>query len=183
MTLENLYFPLFLVVVGVFVVWLFSRVRGSGSSRSTRRATPSKRVDQHSKLQRSLNRSGPAAGYRANHGLKTQDAMWRSRHQRASHDSSKIRNAGGDSSTFHASYIDSSRVYEQRPARPGSIGEQGVRDTEYTGIDEYLAKRAAERKAKAAAQEEELSMTAMKYEPADASENPDEEKKQAGFKP
>lgn len=185
MTIENLYFPLFLLVAGLLVVWLFNRLRDSGGSVSKRRSSNSgKNLQQNAKLQRSITPKGPAVGRSPNHGLKTQDAMWRSRRQRAKHHGVEDNPDANNSPVFTAGYLDPSEVWGQPEGQKGSIDEQSVRDTEYTGLDEYLAKKAAEAKLKKEQEEKELSMTAMKYEPVESNSEEEEElKSQGGFKP
>ena len=184
MSIENFYFPLFLLVVGVVVVWMFNRFRDNSGRSSGTRKTSGSRLSESAKLQRSIAPKGPAVPHAPNHGLKTQDAMWRTRTQRAKHGGVEDGPDALDGNVFQASYLDASEVWDQGKVGQGVLKEQAVRDTEYTGLDEYLAKKAAKEKLKKEQQEEQLSMTAMKYEPVEnSSDEAEEVKKQGGFKP
>ncbi len=185
MPIENFYFPIFLLVMAVFVVWLFNRFKDSDtrtSYKKRRRSTSGRYLNENSKLQRSVSRSGPAAGHRPQHGLKTQDAMWRSRNQRARHQQRPDNRGDVGSGVFQASYLNYTNRQNQKSGSAGIIGEQGVSDTEYTGLDEYLTKKKAQEKFQEAGQEGSLSMTAVKFEPVSKSSDDEApgEKKQAG---
>jgi hypothetical protein len=183
--MENIYFPIFLVVLAVFVIWLFNRSKGGRIKREDRRyKSSSGRMLNNENLQRSVDRKGPAAGYVSKHSPRASDAMWRKRKQRARHEHSRANSPGADHNVFQADYLGPGRKSGSgRDA--GLLQEQVSHDTEHLGIDEYLTKTAKARKAQAAQEDKEFSMTAMKYDPADSSSEEAEggKKKQAGFKP
>jgi hypothetical protein len=183
--MENYYFPLFLVVMAAVVIWIFRRV-GSGRRSSTSRVskTPAGRIANADRLHRNTDRLGPSAKRRLSTAAKPKD-IWQPRRDRAAKDS--FAETAARRGTHHAGYIGPHADAERRYGRY-ELKDQDISKSEHSGIDEYLSNRERERaKAEAEAKAKEaggLSMTAMKYEPADASsESAEERKKRAGFKP
>lgn len=169
--MENLYFPLFLVAVAVVVIWLYQKSKNAGDRRAKLRK------------QRSA-RAGSRVGYTAATGVSTSDKMWSARRQHARHEIDPRNRDGGQPHTIQADYLGpygtKSSVGESR----SKVGEQGVDEVEYVGLDEYIAAERARAEARKAKEEKELTMTAVKYEPTEAAENDDTpQPRQAGFKP
>jgi len=191
--MEILYFPLFLVVAAVLVIWLFSRARSNSRRRKSRDVkTPSGRSANSDRLQRSMDRRGPAVGRRPQIGGNTANDMWRTRRQRAKHQASAVSEPGVDSQVFYAGFTEKPKTYGSRKNGEDGLQDQDVPQTEHIGIEEYLSKKERERIAaekaaaeRAAAEGSGLTMTAIKYESGEesASDNAQPKEKQAGFKP
>jgi hypothetical protein len=124
-------------------------------------------------------------------GQKAND-MWRTRHQRAKHEATQVREPGADPDVFYAGFMGNSKTYGSGKNGKDSLRDQDVPQTEHIGIEEYLSKQERERIAaekaaaeKAAAENREFTMTAIKYETGEesAADKEGEPKKQAGFKP
>lgn len=179
--MENYYFPLFLVVLAAVVIGIF-RMFGSGQRSSTSRVsrTPAGRIANDDRLRRNTDRLGPSAKRSPSTAAKPKD-IWQTRRERAAKDS--FAETAARRGTHHAGYIgpyaDAERGYGRYEMK-----DQNISKSEHLGIDEYLTKSERE-KAEAEAEEAGgLSMTAMKYEPADtSSESGEDRKKRAAFKP
>ena len=124
-------------------------------------------------------------------GQKSSD-MWRTRHQRAKHSATVVREPGADPDVFYAGFMGNSKNYGSGKPNDDGLQDQNVPQTEHIGIEEYLSKKERERIAaekaaaeRAAAEESAFSMTAIKYETGDesSSEQARTKGKQAGFKP
>lgn len=177
--MENYYFPLFLVVVGALVFWIFRRA-GSRSRRSVRRRsakTPAGRTAGVNRLHRNTDRLGPAA--RSRH-FKPND-VWQTKRHHA--DKESFVDTAARPAVFHAGNFNAFDESERKAYARHELKDQNITESEHLGIDEYLTKREAERAAAEAEKAGGLSMTAMKYEPTDASAEEKERKKQASFKP
>jgi hypothetical protein len=186
--MEILYFPLFLVVAAVLVIWLFSRARKDSRRRNSRDVkTPAGRTVNVDRLQRSTDRRGPAAGYHDRVGGKKANEMWRSRRKRASHNTYAVNDREGDRDVYYAGYMGPRTNFSTKHGNDGELKDQDVSQTEHIGIEEYLSKHERERAAAeaAAAKESALSMTAIKYEPSEDADSKEDKpaSKQASFKP
>lgn len=200
--MEILYFPLFLIVVAVGVIWLFKRATNGGArSRKSASQPASQLVGRLADLERrpeSRARLGAAARLQSGQRSSPGGDIWQTKRERAARESFNQTSSRG---IYHAGYI-------APDSQPGSglnlrgsgvaeLRDQQVSEAEHKSIDEYLTKserEAAERKAaerEAAEREAEkaggLSMSAMKYDPAADAESGAEEaqkrKGSAGFKP
>lgn len=180
--MEILYFPLFLVVVAVSVIWLFkSKAEDEGSRPKEKNQAFGGLTDEVRRRRRpSSDRLGSAARPRSGQASVKGD-IWQTRRERAAKES--FSESTSRQGVYHAGYIGpTSQTVSSRPG--GELEDQAVSEAEHLSIDEYLSKQEKE-EAEKAAKEEGFSMTAMKYEPADESQKEDEEtrKKRAGFKP
>lgn len=181
--MELIYFPAFLILAAGLVVWLFKRgTQGDSSRRSTRSTRSSATV--------STSQPRPVQGNKARlqsgQGTESPGDIWRRKRERATKSS-----FSGPATTgvYQATYANPSA--NQVGSQPNDrVADQEVSEAELQGLDEYLARREAEEKAKLAeeARQEDsagLSMTAMKFE--SATEEPASEEKPArkggGFKP
>lgn len=181
--MENYYFPLFLVVVAAAVVLIFKKAgSGHGSARSRVSRTPSGRTVDGDRLHRNMDRVGPGARQRILSDPAKAKDIWQKRREHKVLDSyAEVTARRG---VHHAGYIGPHADTERRGSGGYPLRDQNISKSEHLGIDEYLTKRERE-KAEAEAEETGgLSMTAMKYEPGDASSEAGKgRKKQAGFKP
>lgn len=182
--MENLYFPLFLVVAAIAVVLLFKRAGSSDRSRKSRVAkTPAGRTANADLLRRDIDRVGRPSLHRSR-PAKAKD-IWQTRRERAAQDS--FAETTARRSAHYAGYLgpDVDVKYGSGHRRQGEyeLKDQDVSKAEHLSIDEYLTKRQAE-EAEQAEQAGGLSMTALKYEPTGASSKDQKgRKKQGGFKP
>lgn len=188
--MEILYFPLFMVALAGLVLWFWGRTRqhGKAGRLSYREAAEARKGDsgrlvETDRLARTFDRRGPAARKVVDPGPSKSQDMWRSRRQRASHVPG--RNAlDDDSDVFYAGYLAQGEHHPAARQKDQPLPDQRISESEHVGIDEYLSKKARER-ARQEAAEQGLTMTAMKYEPADASSEKTGKpgKKRASFKP
>lgn len=184
--MENLYFPLFLVAVAIVVIWAFNKSRAS-SSRDRRSTRPTGRLADLEPPRRPRERPGPGARIQSGQGHSARGDIWQTRREKVNKGSFSADSQIG---TYSASYLGPGPG-EAKGARGRELKDQEVTEAEHLGIDEYLSKaerdKARARAEKAAKEEAGLSMTAMKYDPADSdSASEDEERKpgrRAGFKP
>lgn len=196
--METFYFPLFLVVLAVVVLWIFGKAR-SHEGRGRSKPGPVKgrliETDTHTKsIPRKL---GPAARLQSGQGKESPGDIWQTRRERARQETfSQSRSSG----SFYAGYVGPDSNERQRGTGAHELRDQQVSDTEHQSIDEYLSKHAREKAAaaakaakeaeaaEAARQGGDFSMTAIKYEEPSEEDEAEakaqkEDKKQAGFKP
>lgn len=182
--MENFYFPVFLVVLAIVVVLLFKRAGSGDRSRKSRIArTPAGRTANADLLRRDIDRLGRPSVHRSR-SAKAKD-IWQTRRERAAQDS--FAETTARHGTHYAGYLGPQidDEFSRRPRGQGGyeLTEQDVSTAEHLSIDEYLAKR-QEEEAEQAGEAGNLSMTAVKYEPSDASSKDQKgRKKRAGFKP
>ncbi len=186
--MEILYFPLFLVVVAVGVVWLFKKAT-NGSTRDRRSSSRnSGRFTDPERWSGSHNRPGAAARLQSGQGRSNPRDIWQTKRERAAKESFGHAASSG---VYAAGYIGPDSRPGVRRSGATELRDQEVSEAEHRGIDEYLTKserEAARREAERAAEEAGgLSMAAMKYDPsADADlggEDEQKRKRSAGFKP
>lgn len=182
--MENLYFPLFLVVAAIVVVLVFKRAGSSDRSRRPRVAkTPAGRIANADLLRRDMDRLGRPSLHRSNPANPKN--VWQTRRERAAKDSFAEETARRG--THFAGYLgpESEARYGSQHRRQGEyeLKDQDISRAEHLSIDEYLTKRERE-EAEQAEKAAGFSMTAMKYEPTGAaSKDQKGRKKQGGFKP
>lgn len=176
--MESYFFPIFLIVLAVLVVWLFRRAQG-GSDRRERSnfkgTTTSQRGGRH----------GPAA-WREPLGEdhKAKD-VWHPKRERVLKET--FTESATERGIIHAGYIGPYANSARKLHSKSELREQDISEAEHLGIDEYLNKREREMAEKAAkeAREDSLTMTAVKYEPAEVPSGEEEKqpRRQRGFKP
>ena len=163
------------------VIWFYHKSRKASERREDDRIRRIKSRQQSLALQRNASGKGNTAPRTAVAGKATPDTVWSARQQRA-RKKVKASPAGihEGSRTYQASYLGSQDAHYGAQ----SIHDQDVSKLDYVGFDEYIArqrKEAAEADSQAA---DEFSMTAMKYESQEESEEKEESTiKRAGFKP
>ncbi len=176
--MQGFYFPIFLIVLAIGVIWLFRKVQTGDSGRNRR----------HSRGVNSSQRAGrpKQAAWREPLGEdhKTKD-VWHPKRERVLKES--FTESATERSIIHAGYIGPYASSGGKLHSKEELLDQGISESEHLGIDEYLTKRdreLAEKKAKAA-EEDSLTMRAVKYEPTGASSDAEEKDtpKQASFKP
>lgn len=176
--MENLYFPLFLVAIAVVVIWLF---KGAGKKRPDR--TPVRRTSVSRDIgatgRRSTGRHVPASGTRKPHD------PWQLKRERAAQERFTAGKSG--SAQLQANYIGPAPKFSSQKGEAGNLKDQEISHTEHLGIDEYFSKVEREKRAKEkkAAEQDGLTMTAVKYQSVDESEASEDvpAKEQGGFKP
>lgn len=178
--MENLYFPIFLVVLAVVVIWFFKKAgsqRANRESRSLR--SPAGRTIGADALSRNTDRRGPSAP-RSVVG-KPKD-IWQTRRERAAEESFGV--TAPRTGVHHAGFLAPDDANERHRPRHFEVPDQQISDAEHLGIDEYLSKREGELPEEGA-EAAGLSMTAVKYEPSGGSdsESGDGRKKRVSFKP
>lgn len=157
--------------MAALVIWLYMKSRIAGDRREKLR-------------KRNAARKSARSGYTAAAGVSTSNKMWSARRQHARHDIDPRNRDGGQPHTIQADYLGPYGTKSSAAKSRSGIGEQGVDEVEYVGLDEYIAAERARAEAQKAKDEKELTMTAVKYEPTEAAENDDTpQPRQAGFKP
>ena len=173
--MEQFYFPIFLIVVAVFVVWIFRKAQ-SERSRRNRRSTRKSNTSQSAGHRSSVAWREPVGDQH-----KAKD-VWHPKRERVFKGSFKSESEHG---VIHAGYAGPYATSGGKLHTKAEIRDQDISEAEHLGIDEYLTKQEKEAAKAAAKQEEGLTMTAMKYEPVGSSSEEEEktpEKKRA-FKP
>lgn len=183
--LENLYFPIFLVAMALLVIWVFHKSKkGMDRREDLRHQRRTRARRQAARRTHRADSSMPSVNPPAASGIATSEKMWASRKRRANYRGSSAYISGEAHGTLEAGYLGPDKPRGERIATADSISDQKISKLDYVGFDEYLARERAEARRSEAAQSDEFSMTAVKYEsPGEASDEEGVDNKQAGFKP